>query len=91
MRGVAGIPPPEIEVRDISIQVQLLAFPQIGVAVVVGVGGEDFSGKVLFTVPQALEILQSFVQHGRPMGMILTPAESLGVDDYLVPAIDERV
>jgi len=72
LRRIAGVPSPEIDVRDISIQVQLLAFPQIGVAVVVGVGGENFSSKVLRTVAQALEILQSSVQHGRPMGMILT-------------------
>jgi hypothetical protein len=58
LRRVAGIPPPEIDVRDIGIQVQFLAFPQIGAAVVIGVGGEDFSSKVLFTVPQTLEILQ---------------------------------
>ena len=58
MGRIAWIPPPEIDVRDISIQVQFLAFPQIGVAVVVGVGGEDFSSKVLLTVPQTLEILR---------------------------------
>jgi hypothetical protein len=91
LRGVAGIPPPEIDVRDISIQVQLLAFPQIGVAVLVGVGGEDFSSKVCLTVPQALEILQSSVQHGRPMGMILTSTEGFGVDDYLVFGINESL
>ena len=89
MGRIAGIPPPEIEVRDISIQVQFLAFPQIGVAVVVGVGGEDFSSKVLLTVPQTLEILQSSLQHGGSMGMILTAAKGFGVDDYLVFAIDE--
>jgi hypothetical protein len=89
LRRVAGVPSPEIDVRDISIQAQLLAFPQIGVAVVVGVGGEDFSSKVLLTVPQTLEILQSSLQHGRSMGMILTPAEGFGVDNYLVLGIDE--
>ncbi len=52
MRGVAGIPPPEIDVRDISIQVQFLAFPQIGVAVVVGVGGEDFPAKYSAPCPR---------------------------------------
>jgi hypothetical protein len=57
LRRVAGISPPEIDVRNISIQAQFLAFPQIGVAVVIGVGSEDFSSKVLLTVPQALEIL----------------------------------
>jgi hypothetical protein len=87
--GIAGIPPAEIDVRDISIQAQLLAFAQIGVAVIVGVGGEDFSRTVLLTVPQALEILQSPVQQGRPMGMILTPAEGLGMHDDLVLAGDE--
>jgi hypothetical protein len=56
--------------------VQLLAFPQIGVAVIVGVGSEDFSSKVPRSVPQALKILHSSVQHGWPMGMILTPAEA---------------
>ena len=89
MGRIAGIPPPEIDVSNISIQVQFLAFPQIGVAVVVGVGGEDFSSKVLLTVPQTLEILQSSLQHGGSMGMILTAAEGFGVDDYLVFAIDE--
>jgi hypothetical protein len=38
---------------------------------------------------QTPEVLQSSVQHGRPMGMILTPGEGLGVDDCLVPTIDE--
>jgi hypothetical protein len=89
LRGIAGVPPAEKPVRDISIQAQLLAFPQIGVAVVVGVGGEDFSGKVLLTMPQALKILYRAIQHGRPMGMILTPAEGFGVDDDLVLAINE--
>jgi hypothetical protein len=44
-------------VRDIGIQTHLLAFPQIGVAVIVGVGGEDFFGKVLLAMTQTLEIL----------------------------------
>ena len=70
---------------------QFLAFPQIGVAVIVGVGGEDFSSQVLLTVPQALKILQSSLQHGRSMGMILTPAEGFGVDDYLMFGIDESL
>jgi hypothetical protein len=86
---VARIPPPEIEVRDISIQAQLLALPQIGVAVIVGVGGEDFASKVPLVVSQTLKILQSPLQHGRSMGLILPPAEGFGVDDYLVLGIDE--
>jgi hypothetical protein len=60
-RVIARIPPPEIDVRDISIQVQFLAFPQIGVAVVVGVGGKDFSGKVFLTMSQTPEVLQNSV------------------------------
>ena len=42
-------------------------------------------------MPQALKILQGPVQHGRPMGMILTSAEGLGVNDDLVLPIDERL
>ena len=91
MGGVAGVPPPEIDVRDISIQVQLLALPQIGVAVIVGVGGKDFSSKVLLTLAQTLEILQSSLQHGRSMGMILTAAEGFPVDDYLMLGINESL
>jgi FixJ family two-component response regulator len=52
---VAGVPPAEIPVWNIGIQAHLLTFPQIGVAVIVGVGGEDFFGKVLITMAQALE------------------------------------
>jgi hypothetical protein len=78
-----------VDVREISLQGQVLAFPQIGVAVVVGVGGEDFSSKVLLTMPRTLKILQGSLQHEWSMGMILTPAKNFGVDDYLVPAINE--
>jgi hypothetical protein len=43
-------------VGNLGIQTLLLAIPQIGVAVIVGVSREDFFGKVLCTMPQALEI-----------------------------------
>jgi hypothetical protein len=44
-------------VGDIGIQAHLLAFSQIGLAVIVGVGSEDFVGKILVTLAQVLEIL----------------------------------
>jgi hypothetical protein len=56
---VAGVPPTEMPVGDIGIQIHLLAFAQIGLAVIVGVGSEDFCGKVLITMAQALEIFPS--------------------------------
>jgi hypothetical protein len=64
--SIARISPAKKPVRDISIQAQLLALLQIGVAVIVGVSGEDFAGKVRRTVPQALEILQGPLQQGGP-------------------------
>ena len=91
MRHVARIPPAKIEVRDIGVQAQIQAFPYIGLAVVVGISGEDFSSKVLLTVPQALEILQRPIQHGWSMGMILATAEGFGVDYDLVLTIDQSL
>jgi hypothetical protein len=78
-------------VGDMGVQAQLLAFPQIGVAVIVGVGSEDLSGKVLLTMAQALEILPGSFQHGWSMGIILTIAEGLPVDNHLVLGIDQSL
>jgi len=56
--GVARVPPAKMRVGNIGIQTHLLAFPQISVAVIVGIGSEDFAGKIFLTMAQALEILQ---------------------------------
>jgi hypothetical protein len=83
-RRVTGIPSPEIDTRDISIQANLLAFPQIGVTVVVGVGGEDFSSKIFLTVSQTLEILQS------SNGKVLVKCHAGCSQDRVISTLRER-
>ena len=89
MGGIAGILPAEKPVRDIGIQAQLLIFSQNNVAVVVDVGGQDFVGQIILTMTQVLEILPSSLQHGWPMGIILTVVEGLTMDNHLLLAVDE--
>ena len=80
---VPRVPPAEEPIRDIGIDPFLFTPADIGPTMIIGVGRQDLSRKVILTVADELDVLFGSLKHWRSMLIILTLSKGLSMNDDL--------
>ena len=78
-------------VRYVSVELLILAFFDVRLAVVIGVSRKHFSLQAIVTFASAFKVVFGLIHHRRQVLVILSAAESFSRNDDLVLAIHNRL
>ncbi len=86
---IPWVPPAEESIRDIGIESFLFALLDIGPTMIIRVGRQDRSPKVILTVADRLHVLFGSLNHRRHMLIVLALSQGLPMNDDLMLGVHQ--